>query len=115
MQTFMQTIIEAVKLFKDDLTKDWVISDSVENNLGVSFNLETSRFIGHVTVVEVPANPHLIIYLQFKKEGKDVWGKTTIDDIQFINFLNGLENKQAIGHRAPSDNSIPCGAVSRSF
>lgn len=113
MTKLMNQIIDVVKMFQGNITKDWEISESLENDLGVSFILETPKFLGHITIIPVPNNPHLAVYIHCNKQGEKVSGKTTIVDTDLIRLLNDLDNKEGVGHRAPSDTLQPTAGYSR--
>jgi len=97
--TFTEIIINAIKSYANDLTQNWIVENSTENSLGVSFDLETDKYIGSVSVCDLPGTLNAVVVSEL--------GKSVIFKDQFVPFLNSLNNTKVQGHRAPQDCVMP--------
>jgi len=97
--TFTKIILDAIKSYANTLTTNWIVENLTENSLGVSFDLETERYIGSVSVCDLPGTKNAVVVTEF--------GKQIIFKEQFVPFLDSLNNTKVQGQRAPQDCAMP--------
>ena len=106
--TLLQKIIIAINWEKNNVTQNWVIEDSVESTLGVSFKLETNNFTGLVSINDVPESAVAVVGLDYiNSNEKEVTSRQLIFKKNLVSYLSTLNNRVVKGERAPQDCETP--------
>ena len=113
--TISEKIKQALHTYSNANTKDWIVESMIENIIGVSFVLDTPKFAGEITLIEVPNTINIILYVRWIDSNDKVQtSKVLIFGSDFVPFLSGLDSKTNYtkGHRAPQGEEM-CVGVNR--
>ena len=108
----MNLLASILKAFKEhsepSVTQNWIVENTVEVTLGVSFKLETSKFTGVVSITYITDTLNSVVGLDFyNSQNKLVTVRKLIFKRNLVEFINSLDNRIVQGHKAPSDCGSP--------